>query len=73
MKSKLQKLWLEAEEDEIGRLLKWGTFEEVTKEELGSRKLITVKWVYDIQRDEKGNIWRLRARLVARGFLKSQV
>jgi len=69
MNSRLSLLWRQAEEEELQKLRDWGTFKrEVSQRELGNRKSVSTKWVYDIQKNEKGEVQRLRARLVARGF-----
>jgi len=53
-------------EEEIGKLKKFGTFGEEMREEqmIGKR----TKWVFEVQRNERGEIYRLRARLVAKGY-----
>ena len=58
--------WKEAMETEMGTINKMGTWklEELPKE----RETIGNKWVFIRKRDEKGNIIRYKARLIAQGF-----
>ena len=58
--------WREAMETEMETIKKMGTWklEELPKE----RETIGNKWVFLRKRDEKGNIIRYKARLVAQGF-----
>lgn len=35
-----------------------------------SHKAIGLKWVYNVKRDENGNVVRYKARLVAKGYVQ---
>lgn len=58
--------WKAAIETEIKALEEYGTFTPTTLPP--GRKAIPCKWVFKVKRDEKGNILKYRARLVAKGF-----
>jgi hypothetical protein len=60
------KQWKEAMDEEIGTLGKMGTWK--LEDSPTDRKPIGCKWVYLRKRDEKGNIIKYKARLVAQGF-----
>jgi len=53
-------------DEEIGTLGKMGTWK--LEDSPTDRKPIGCKWVYLRKRDEKGNIIKYKARLVAQGF-----
>ncbi|GJQ73083.1 hypothetical protein Trydic_g1713 [Trypoxylus dichotomus] len=57
--------WLEAVKTELEAHQKNGTYELVEPPE--NRIIIDCKWVFKIKRDEKGNVERYKARLVANG------
>ena len=59
-------VWQVAMKDEITSLLENGTWELVDLPR--DRKAIKCKWVFVTKRDTQGNVTRLRARLVAKGF-----
>ena len=58
--------WKKAIEDELGSLRAAGTWEVV--ERPCHTNVIDLKWVFRVKKDEKGNIVKWKARLVARGF-----
>src|SRR6202522_4760283 len=58
--------WKKAMEIEMETLGKMGTW--VMEDLPEGRNPVGCKWVYDIKRDEHGNVIRYKARLVAQGF-----
>ena len=58
--------WKEAMETEMGTINKMGTW--ILEKLPEDRETIGNKWVFLRKRDEKGNIVRYKARLVAQGF-----
>lgn len=60
------KEWAQAREIERAKLRQYGVYTIVPKPE-GHRPVDT-KWVYDVKRDQEGNLIRRRARKVGRGF-----
>lgn len=60
------KLWKQAMDDEYRSLIENDTWELV--ELPADRKAIGCKWIFKSKEDEKGNIVRNKARLVAQGF-----
>ena len=58
--------WKAAIQDEDDSLMKNGAWELV--ELPPGKNLVTCKWVFKAKHDANGNIVRLKARLVARGF-----
>ena len=58
--------WMDAMDDEYRSLVENGTWELV--ELPSNRKAIGCKWLFKSKRDEKGDIVRHKARLVAQGF-----
>ena len=61
-----EELWRRAMEEEIEAIEKNSTWELVKLPE--KCKAIGVKWIYNIKRDNSGEIVRYKARLVAKGF-----
>ena len=66
MKRDDAKLWKDAMDDEYRSLMENGTWELVQLPP--DRKAIGCKWLFKTKEDEKGNIVRYKARLVAQGF-----
>lgn len=60
------KQWMAAMQEELKVINKNKTWEEVEMPK--DRKPIDCKWVYKVKYDERGNIAKFKARLVARGF-----
>jgi Reverse transcriptase (RNA-dependent DNA polymerase) len=58
--------WKEAMDTELKALQEFGTFSHAKLPP--GRKAIPCKWVFKIKRNEKGQILKYRARLVAKGF-----
>ena len=58
--------WIEAMESEMDGLISRETYHLVPKKP--NMKIITLKWVYVMKQNEKGEIVRYKARLCARGF-----
>jgi hypothetical protein len=58
--------WLAAMEEEMRCITELGTWELVLKP--ADMNIIGCKWVYKVKRDQKGNVSRYKARLVAQGF-----
>ena len=65
--SPCSKQWEKAISDEIAQLKATGTFEWV-KEVPKDRKVVGSRWVFKEKRDEKGNLAKYKARVVAQGF-----
>ena len=61
------KKWLEAVENELNNM-KIKKVYSVVKSIPNNKNLISSKWVFSYKRDDKGNIIKYKARLVARGF-----
>ena len=59
-------LWIAAMDEELASLMKHGTWDVVDTP--AGVKVLGVKWVFKIKRDDKGNIERFKARLVAKGY-----
>ena len=59
--------WAIARETERAKLRQYGVYTVVTHVPEGHRPVDT-KWVYDVKRDNQGNLLRRRARKVGRGF-----
>ena len=65
--------WREAINAEIQQLLDMGIFEFVKLGEKTSRSSLTAKWVFKEKKDTAGGeVYRRKARLVARGFQQRQ-
>lgn len=64
------RFWKEAISEEMAALQKNNTWTLVKKPE--NVTLIDSKWVFRLKKDEKGNICKHKARLVARGFLQQK-
>ena len=62
--------WAQARETERAKLRQYGVYTIVPKPE-GHRPVDT-KWVYDVKRDQIGNLLRRRARKVGRGFTQEK-
>ncbi|RSH93081.1 hypothetical protein EHS25_007434 [Saitozyma podzolica] len=60
------KQWLEAMASEIANIESKGTWREVVVPE--NRTPIGVRWVFKRKRDEKGQVVRWKARIVAKGY-----
>jgi hypothetical protein len=60
------KQWKEAMDEEYATLIKMGTWK--MGDLPADRKAIGCRWVFHKKRDEKGNIIKFKARLVAQGF-----
>jgi hypothetical protein len=58
--------WLAAMEEEMRRINELGTWELVLKP--ADTNIVGCKWVYKVKRDQKGDVSRYKARLVAQGF-----
>ena len=59
--------WAAAREVERAKLRQYGVYTIVNHIPEGHRPVDT-KWVYDVKRDDRGNLLRRRARKVGRGF-----
>ena len=59
--------WAQARERERQKLQKYGVYTPVPTIP-DSDKPVDTKWVYDVKRDKEGNLLRIRARKVGRGF-----
>ena len=68
-RSVYRKGWEEAMKSEFGGHTKTGTFSMVDRVPKG-RKPVSSKWCLDYKTDKKGNITKLKARLVATGFMQ---
>ena len=51
---------------------KCGVYRVVKRSEASGRKLLTAKWVHKRKTNEKGEVNRYKARLVARGFAQKE-
>ena len=60
--------WLEAREEETKSMEKFKVWRRVKRSEAKGHKLLTCKWVHKRKTNERGEISRYKARLVARGF-----
>ena len=61
--------WTNARKIEREKLQKYGVYTKVQKHEVPENlHLVDTKWVYDVKKDNAGNITRYRARKVGRGF-----
>ena len=61
--------WRKAMEDEMTSLEKNKTYVPImSKAEIKGKKIIGVRWVFAIKRDEHGKIVRYKARLVVKGY-----
>ena len=69
MRSEQADKWQDACQKEMTSLAEKGVWELVQLP--SDRKTIGSKWVFDIKRDENGDISRYKARLVARGFAQT--
>lgn len=58
--------WAEAMNSEIESLMRYGVFEIVNRP--NDKRVLKVKWHYDLKRDPTGAIERFKARLVVKGF-----
>ena len=59
--------WAQAREVERAKLRQYGVYTLIPQVPEGHRPVDT-KWVYDVKRDNQGNLLRRRARKVGRGF-----
>ncbi|WVZ95284.1 LOW QUALITY PROTEIN: hypothetical protein U9M48_041069 [Paspalum notatum var. saurae] len=62
--------WRQAMEEEMNAIMENGTWELV--EPPPSCRPISMKWVYKVKREERGEVVRHKARLVARGFVQRE-
>lgn len=60
--------WKEAMETEIKALEENQTWICVSDESVGENKVIQCKWVFKKKRNDSGNVFRFKARLVVKGF-----
>ena len=58
--------WAQAMEQEINAILKNNIWEIVDRP--AKKSPITAKWIYKLKKDSSGNISKLKARIVTRGF-----
>ena len=58
--------WLEAMEEEMRRIVELGTWDLVPKP--ADTNIVGCKWVYKVKCDQRGEVSRYKARLVAQGF-----
>ena len=63
--------WAQAREVERAKLRQYGVYEIISQIANGHRPVDT-KWVYDVKRDQDGNLLRRRARKVGRGFTQEK-
>ena len=60
--------WLEARKEETESMEKFKVWRRVKRSEARGHKLLTSKWVHKRKTNERGEVSRYKARLVARGF-----
>ena len=60
--------WAKAREVERAKLRQYEVYTIVPKEQTEGHRVVDTKWVYDVKRDNQGNLLRRRARKVGRGF-----
>ena len=63
--------WAQAREVERAKVRQYGVYEIISQIPNGHRPVDT-KWVYDVKRDQDGNLLRRRARKVGRGFTQEK-
>ena len=64
--------WRDAREEELAAMRKFGVYRIVSRSEARGHKLLTSKWVHKRKTNEKGEVCRHKARLVARGFAQRE-
>ena len=70
MKSVHAAAWMQAMEREMGSMEEFGVWKLVQLPP--GKNVMSCKWVYDIKRDVKGEVLKLKARLTARGFTQKE-
>ena len=60
--------WAKAREVERAKLRQYEVYTIVPREQTEGHRVVDTKWVYDVKRDNQGNLLRRRARKVGRGF-----
>ena len=60
--------WAKAREVERTKLRQYNVYTIVPKKQTEGHRVVDTKWVYDVKRDNQGNLLRHRARKVGRGF-----
>ena len=64
--------WREAREEELAAMRKFGVYRIASHSEARGHKLLTSKWVHKRKTNERGEVNRYKARLVARGFAQRE-
>ena len=68
MPNDLAQEWAKARKVERAKLRQYDVYTIVPKEQTEGHRVVDTKWVYDVKRDNQGNLLRRRARKVGRGF-----
>ena len=64
--------WSTAREEELEAMRRFGVYRVVKRSEATGHKLLTAKWVHKRKTNERGEVNRYKARLVARGFAQKE-
>lgn len=67
LKSNSKNFWLDAPRDELISITEMNTY-DVFNQPCTGNKVVKKKWVFDLKKNDLGEIMRDKARLVAKGF-----